>query len=130
MQQPTNDCGILEKQHNLLNIRHLYDIYIYITDIQCFTGIRRLFQCHIMKLCALAHGFCRVSWIQGFQDSRISGFQDSRIPQNHKVTKSQSQIVPKSHSPTVKLSTIQQLNASAPLSVPQSQCFDSAQHPT
>ena len=30
MQQPTNDCGILEKQHNLLNIRHLYDIYIYI----------------------------------------------------------------------------------------------------
>ena len=94
MQQPTNDCGILEKQHNLLNIRHLYDIYIYIyiyiTDIQCFTGIRRLFQCHIMKLCALAHGFCRVSWIQGFQDSKISGFKDFRISRFPHSTKSQS----------------------------------------
>ena len=55
----TNNCLISEKCRNLMNIKHLQlYIYIYITDTQCFTESRRLFQLsYIAKLCAFAHGF-------------------------------------------------------------------------
>ena len=39
-------------------ISSICSIYIYITDTQCFTESRRLFQLsYIAKLCAFAHGF-------------------------------------------------------------------------
>ena len=52
----TNNCLISKNGYNLMNIKHLQ--YIYITDTQCFTENRRLFQLsYIAKLCAFAHGF-------------------------------------------------------------------------
>ena len=96
----SNNCGVSETKYNLLNINNLESdiyIYIYITDNQCFTKSYRLFQRFIMKLCALAHGFCRISWIQRFKNLKFKDlrFNDSavkKVQNRSKVHKSKSQI--------------------------------------
>ena len=55
----SNNCGVFETKYNLLDINNLKSD-IYITDNQYFTKSYRLFQRLIMKLYALAHGFCRI----------------------------------------------------------------------